>query len=106
MGGYGSGARWDKKGTVESHQCLDMRELHRAHAIKPENEMTINYEWRGGAGNPGNLFGLDLLQLWRLPAMAYLHGLRAKSGENIFWGQNFRLSALSWFDLSKLPGIG
>jgi hypothetical protein len=47
MGGLGSGVKWDKKGTVESHQCLDVRELHRAHAIKPENKMTINYEWRG-----------------------------------------------------------
>jgi hypothetical protein len=47
MGGSGSGAKWDKKDTVESHQCLDVRELHRAHRITPENEMTINYERRG-----------------------------------------------------------
>jgi len=47
MGGPGSGVKWEKKGTVEGRQCLDVRELHRAHGIKPENEMTINYEWRG-----------------------------------------------------------
>jgi hypothetical protein len=47
MGGPGSGTKWEKKGTVEDRQCLDVRELHRAHGIKPGSEMTINYEWRG-----------------------------------------------------------
>ena len=47
MGGPGSGDKWEKKGTVEGRQCLDVRELHRAHGIKPGSEMTINYEWRG-----------------------------------------------------------
>jgi hypothetical protein len=47
MGGPGSGVRWDKKGAVESYQCLDVRVLHRTHRITPENEITMNYERRG-----------------------------------------------------------
>lgn len=47
MGGPGSGAKREKKDTVEGRQCLDVLELHRARRIKPENEMTLNYEWRG-----------------------------------------------------------
>lgn len=47
MGGPGSGVKWDKKGVVEDHLRLDVRELHREHRIKPGSEMTIKYEWRG-----------------------------------------------------------
>jgi hypothetical protein len=47
MGGLGSGDRWDKKGTVENHQRLDVRQLHREHGIKPGDQMTLKYEWRG-----------------------------------------------------------
>ena len=49
MGGPGSGSwfRWDKKGTVEDHPRLDVRELHREHGIKPGDWMTVQYEWRG-----------------------------------------------------------
>lgn len=47
MGGIGSGTRWDKKGTIEDHQRLDVRELHREHGIKPGDRMTVKYEWRG-----------------------------------------------------------
>ena len=46
MGGLGSGAKWDKKSTVESRQCLDVRRLHREHGLTPGSEMTIKYEWR------------------------------------------------------------
>ena len=47
MGGLGSGVKWEKKGTVEGRQCLDVRELHREHGLKPEDEIAIDYEWRG-----------------------------------------------------------
>ncbi len=47
MGGPGSGERWDKKGVVEDHYRLDVRELHREHGIKPGNWMTVQYQWRG-----------------------------------------------------------
>ena len=49
MGGPGSGMwlRQDKKGTVEDHLRLDVRDLHRKHAIKPDSWITLNYEWRG-----------------------------------------------------------
>ncbi len=49
MGGPGSGywLRRNKKGTVEGHHSLDMRELHREHKIKPEDWMTLQYEWCG-----------------------------------------------------------
>jgi hypothetical protein len=46
MGGPGSGERWKKKGAVEDYHHLDVRELHRAHGIKPGNWMTVQYEWR------------------------------------------------------------
>jgi hypothetical protein len=46
MGGPGSGGwvRWDKKGTVEDYQCLDVRVLHREHGIKPDSEITLKYK--------------------------------------------------------------
>jgi hypothetical protein len=47
MGGPGSGVKWNKKGTVDGRRCLDVRELHRAHGIKSEYEMTVKSEWRG-----------------------------------------------------------
>lgn len=47
MGGPGSGVRLNKKGTVEDHRRLDVRELHRKHGIKPGSWITVNYEWRG-----------------------------------------------------------
>jgi hypothetical protein len=49
MGGPGSGMwlRWDKKNTVEGHQCLDIRELRREHEITPGDSITAQYDWRG-----------------------------------------------------------
>ena len=47
MGGPGSGTKWDKKGVVEGHQCLDVRKLYRENEIKPEDWMTVQYEWQG-----------------------------------------------------------
>jgi len=46
MGGPGSGAKWDKKGTVEDHLCLDVRKLQREHGVKPGDQMTVQYQWR------------------------------------------------------------
>lgn len=49
MGGPGSGMwlRRDKKGTVEDHQCLDIRKLCREHEIKPGDSITAQYNWHG-----------------------------------------------------------
>ena len=47
MGGFGSGDRWDKKGTVEDYRRLDVRKLHREHGIKIGSWITAHYEWRG-----------------------------------------------------------
>ena len=47
MGGPGSGDRWDKKGAVEDYPRLDVRNLHRERGIKPGNQLTVHYEWRG-----------------------------------------------------------
>lgn len=47
MGGPGSGVKWEKKGTVEGRQCLDVRELHKAYGIEPGNEIFVNFEWQG-----------------------------------------------------------
>ena len=47
MGGPGSGERWHKKGVVEDHYRLDVRELHREHEIKPGDRMTVQYERHG-----------------------------------------------------------
>jgi hypothetical protein len=49
MGGPGSGMwlRWDKKGTVEDYQCLDIRKLRREHEINPGDSITVEYERRG-----------------------------------------------------------
>jgi hypothetical protein len=53
MGGPGSGGwfRCDKKGAVEDHQRLDVRELHRERGIKPGDWMTVQYEWCGAPGS-------------------------------------------------------
>ena len=47
MGGPGSGERWPKKGLVEDHYRLDVRELRRERGIQPGNWLIVNYEWRG-----------------------------------------------------------
>jgi hypothetical protein len=47
MGGTGSGVKWDKKGAVEDYRRLDVRVLHREHGIKPEDWITVQYQWRG-----------------------------------------------------------
>jgi len=49
MGGPGSGSwiRWDKKATVEDHQCLAIRDLNREHGISPGGWITVHYDWHG-----------------------------------------------------------
>lgn len=47
MGGPGSGVGSDKKGTVEDHPRLDVRKLRRENEIKPEDWMTVQFEWQG-----------------------------------------------------------
>jgi hypothetical protein len=56
MGGFGSGQRWSKKGTVEGHYSLDAADLKRWKMLVPGTANRAGaFTWRRGEGNPSEV---------------------------------------------------